>query len=88
MLEAAASSGDELRLVVSDNGEGMATEDLSHVFDRFYKGDASRQMQDGESGLGLAIVKSIVDMHGAKTSVVSKLGEGTTFEICMPVNLK
>jgi two-component system sensor histidine kinase BaeS len=46
-------------LAVQDSGSGIAPEDLSRVFDRFYRGDASRQQENGESGLGLAIARSM-----------------------------
>jgi signal transduction histidine kinase len=88
VLEAAAPSSNELQLTVGDNGTGIALEDLPHVFDRFYRGDTSQQMDDGESGLGLAIAKSIVEMHGGIISVESELGNGTTFEISMPATLE
>ena len=88
VLEATAPSDSELQFIVSDNGVGIALEDLPYVFDRFYRGDASRQIDDGESGLGLAIARSMVEMHGGMISVESELGQGTTFVILMPANLE
>jgi signal transduction histidine kinase len=73
-----------LQLAVQDSGEGIAPEDLPHVFDRFYRGDASRQQQEGESGLGLAIAKSIIEAHGGTIAVQSELGRGTTFVMLLP----
>ena len=70
-------------LEVRDSGAGIASDDLVHVFDRFYRGDNSRQ-GNGESGLGLAIAKSIVMAHGGTISASSTLGEGTTFTIRIP----
>jgi two-component system sensor histidine kinase BaeS len=70
-------------LEVRDNGAGIASEELPHIFDRFYRSDTSRQ-QSGESGLGLAIAKSIVTAHGGTISVSSTLGYGTTFIIRIP----
>jgi len=75
-----------VHLNVQDNGKGIAPDDLPHVFDRFYRGDTSRQQQNGESGLGLAIAKAIVEMHGGEISVESELGSGTTFTIVLPLN--
>lgn len=68
---------------VSDNGTGIAPEDLPYIFDRFYKGDKSRS-GDGESGLGLAIARSIVAAHGGTITVESAPGQGTTFTILLP----
>jgi signal transduction histidine kinase len=67
-------------LSVEDEGEGIAPEHLPHVFDRFYKADASRAGVSGGSGLGLSIVKAIVERHGAQISVTSRPGR-TIFEI-------
>jgi signal transduction histidine kinase len=77
--------GDEKESVleVRDNGAGIASEELPHIFDRFYRSDNSRR-QSGESGLGLAIAKSIITAHGGTISVSSTLGEGTTFKIRIP----
>jgi two-component system sensor histidine kinase BaeS len=74
--------GKGTRLVVRDDGGGIDPEDLPYIFERFYRGDKSRQLPQGdESGLGLAIARSIVEAHGGTISVESTLGEGTTFII-------
>jgi signal transduction histidine kinase len=80
-----SAKGDEKESVleVRDNGAGIASEELPHIFDRFYRSDNSRR-QSGESGLGLAIAKSIVTAHGGSISVSSTVGEGTTFTIRIP----
>jgi signal transduction histidine kinase len=70
---------------VSDNGPGIAEEDLPHVFDRFYRGDKSRQRDKGGSGLGLAIAKSLVYLHGGDIRVNSQPGAGTTFTVWLPI---
>jgi two-component system sensor histidine kinase BaeS len=72
----------KVQLLVRDTGSGIAPEDLPHIFDRFYRGDKSRQ-QNGESGLGLAISKSIVEAHGGAIAVASAPGEGTMFTITL-----
>jgi signal transduction histidine kinase len=68
-------------LNVSDTGSGIPPEALPHVFERFYRADASRTDSDGGSGLGLAIAKAIVEAQGGKIVVESKLGEGTVFSV-------
>ncbi len=68
-------------LRVRDTGRGIPPEHLAHVFDRFYKVDASRAEDHGTgSGLGLSIVKAIVERHGGLIAVRSRLGEGAEFE--------
>ena len=79
----AARAGDEVRLSVVDTGEGIAPEHLPHVFDRFYKVDASRPGGAAGSGLGLSIVKAIVERHGGSVRVSSAPGR-TEFTITLP----
>lgn len=81
-LSAKADAGQVL-LHVQDTGEGIPHDALPRVFDRFYRVDGSRQRVEGESGLGLAIVRSLVEAHGAKVSVQSAPGQGTTFTIVL-----
>ena len=80
-LSARAEQG-KVILDVQDSGEGIASEDLPHIFNRFYRGSESRH-PNGEAGLGLAIAKSLVEAHGGKISVVSKPGMGAKFTIIM-----
>jgi two-component system, OmpR family, sensor histidine kinase BaeS len=84
ILLSAEQVGGALQFTVSDNGSGIAAEDLPNIFERFYRGDKARQ-QNGESGLGLAIAKSIVEAHGGSIAVESVPGQGTQFTICLPV---
>lgn len=78
-------AGDDVRVVVRDTGEGIAAEDLPHIFDRFWRGDRSRSRADGAgSGLGLAITRQLVEAHGGRIDVQSELGEGTTLVITLP----
>jgi len=70
---------------VTDNGSGIAREDLPHLFERFYRVDPSRQRVSGGRGLGLAIVKQIVEAHGGRISVKSKLGKGSCFTFWLPI---
>jgi len=69
-------------LAVSDTGPGISSEDLPHVFDRFYRADSSRS--SGQTGLGLAISKAIVEAHGGTIEVASQPGTGTTFTVVLP----
>ena len=83
----AETSADTVQLHVHDSGVGIPTEELPQVFERFYKGDAARSRNGGESGLGLAIARSLVEAHGGRISVTSRLGEGTTFTISLPAHV-
>jgi signal transduction histidine kinase len=74
-----------VRVCVADTGEGIAAEDLSHVFDRFYRSDKSRTRHTGGSGLGLAIAKSLVEAMSGQIGVESKLGQGSHFWFTLPL---
>ena len=76
--------GATARLAVDDTGIGIAAEDLSHVFERFYRVDKVRSGAGGGTGLGLAIVKWIVDAHEGSVTVESVPGEGTRFAVMLP----
>ncbi len=82
LLEAANGRG-QMRVV--DTGEGIALEALPHVFDRFYRGDVSRSRRTGGMGLGLSICKAIVQSMGGSITIESKLGEGTTVLVDLPI---
>jgi signal transduction histidine kinase len=73
---------DGITIAVEDEGSGISEEHLPHIFDRFYKADASRanQQAQGGSGLGLSIVKAIVERHGGRVAVASEPGR-TVIEI-------
>jgi signal transduction histidine kinase len=75
--------GSMILLAVSDTGPGIASADLPHVFERFYRADQSRS--SGQAGLGLAISRAIVQAHGGTIEVLSKPGAGTTFTVVLPV---
>lgn len=83
-LTARSHSGGVL-LQVEDTGSGIPPEELSHIFNRFYRLDKSRHQTGGESGLGLAIARAIVEAHGGAISVASQPGRGTRFEIWLPI---
>lgn len=69
---------------VQDTGVGMTEETRSHLFERFYRADSSRQSSTINAGLGLAIVKGYVDLFGGSISVNSTYGEGSTFRVTLP----
>lgn len=77
--------GRSLLLHVTDEGQGIAEEDIAHVFDRFYRADASRSRQHVEGhGLGLSIARRIVAQHHGELTVASVPGTGSTFTIRLP----
>ena len=76
--------GDKLTVSVQDDGEGIPSEYLPRIFDRFYRVEKSRTRERGGSGLGLSIVKSMLEAHGEAIQVSSKLGIGTRFSFQLP----
>ncbi|MEC3997777.1 HAMP domain-containing sensor histidine kinase [Actinacidiphila sp. DG2A-62] len=76
-----AASAGEVSAEVSDDGPGIAPQDLPRVFERFWRAEASRSRAYGGSGLGLAIVEAIVHAHGGSVAVSSAVGVGTTVTV-------
>lgn len=74
-----------VKIAVCDNGQGIDEADLPHIFDHFYRADKSRTRKSGGSGIGLAIVRQLVEAHGGKVHVDSKLGKGSCFYVLLPV---
>lgn len=72
------------RIIVEDNGIGIAESDLPFLFERFYRAEKSRNRATGGTGLGLTICKNIVESHGGKISVKSRLGQGSRFLVELP----
>jgi two-component system, OmpR family, sensor histidine kinase BaeS len=79
------STQNTARVIVSDSGQGLPSESLEHVFDRFYRVDESRNRSSGGSGLGLAIARTILELHGGKISVQNRLEGGAEFVCALPV---
>ncbi len=69
--------GDFIQVEIEDNGRGIPQKDLPYIFDRFYRGDVSRNSATGGSGIGLSIVKKIIEDHGGKIWATSKEDTGT-----------
>ena len=77
--------GEQVCLEVADTGIGIPAADLPRIFERFYRVDKARSREMGGTGLGLSIVKHLVQaMHGS-VRAASRLGQGTTFTVCLPV---
>ncbi len=75
--------GDGAQIEVRDTGVGIDPAEMPRIFERFYRGSSANEARGSGSGLGLAIVKSIVDMHGGRIAVESRLGVGTTFDVTL-----
>ena len=75
------AEGTSARLVVADDGPGIAPEDLPHIFERFFRGKGTGV---GGSGIGLAVVAGLVNAHGGEVAVASEPGHGTTFTVRLP----
>lgn len=71
-------------LSVQDSGAGIATEDIGHVFERFFQADRARAQRAGGAGLGLAIVQWVTEAHGGHVSVESEQGQGACFTLHVP----
>ena len=81
-----SQQGKQAMITVSDTGPGISEEECTRIFERFYQVDKSRQGGMGRGvGLGLAISKQVVEAHGGEISVSSKVGEGSTFMVKLPI---
>jgi signal transduction histidine kinase len=76
--------GNHIAVAVADTGQGIPESAIPRIFDRFYRAENGEEARSSSSGLGLAIVKRILDLHGSRITVSSKLGTGTRFEFSLP----
>ena len=88
-LRAANEEQGWVRLEIQDTGAGIPPEALPHVFERFYRADPSRTHQSsqiGGSGLGLSLARELVEAHGGTIAISSRVGQGTTVTLWLPVH--
>ncbi|MBU2536609.1 MAG: ATP-binding protein [Chloroflexi bacterium] len=85
-VEISLSDEEEWAVIkVSDTGQGIPQEHLTHITEPFYKVHTTRRSGSGGAGLGLAIVKQVIDLHGGKLDIQSQVGLGTTVTIKLPL---
>jgi PAS domain S-box-containing protein len=76
---------DRIAVEIQDNGIGIRKEDLPHIFERFFRADATRSAETGGAGLGLTIARRVIEAHGGDIEVESEAGKGSTFRVWLPV---
>jgi len=81
----AVRQGETAVIAVRDTGIGISEEHLPHIFERFYRVDEARSRADGGAGLGLSICQHIVQVHDGRIEVESRVGEGSTFTVFLPL---
>jgi two-component system phosphate regulon sensor histidine kinase PhoR len=81
-----ANGGAATEMIVADTGEGIPAVDIPRLTERFYRVDRARSRELGGTGLGLAIVKHIVQLHQGNLNIESRVGEGTTVTVSLPVS--
>jgi two-component system sensor histidine kinase VicK len=84
ILVSVKPNDESIKITVKDNGIGIPKEDVEHLFERFYRVEKSRTTDSGGTGLGLAIAREIVDAHGGKIKIKSKVGSGSEVSVELP----
>ncbi len=80
-------AGSDIKVTVSDTGEGIAAGHLPHIFERFYRADTARDRAHGGSGIGLTIARALITAHGGTLAAASNgPGTGARFTITLPGN--
>jgi PAS domain S-box-containing protein len=77
--------GEAVEITVQDNGIGIAPEDVTHIFDHFYRADPARSSENGGAGLGLTIARKLIALHDGTIEVKSEPGRGSVFTITLPM---
>ncbi len=83
-----SDEGEWAVFAVKDTGIGIPEESIEHLFERFYRVDKARSRSTGGTGLGLSITEKLINLHGGSIEVKSRLGEGSTFTVQLPVRQK
>ena len=83
----AAKFASAVRMSINDNGCGIASDALPHIFKRFYRADKARNSESGGFGIGLALAKRIVELHEGSIVVTSVVGSGTSVEVTLPLGV-
>jgi len=76
----------KLQIDVEDNGVGIAEHELSKVFDKFFRSEDPRVLEETGSGLGLSLAREVIRLHGGDIHVSSEIDKGSTFSIILPMN--
>ena len=85
MVETSRPDTEHVNISVNDNGVGISPEQLPHIFERFYQAEAGNTHSQGGSGIGLNMVYELAKMHGGTVHVQSQLGQGTRFDVTIPI---